>query len=47
MNMKLKLPIWVDKYRGLYILVFNLPLSILAFFNPFKDFGFFEQLNDR
>ncbi len=47
MNMKFKLPIWVDQNMGLYIPVFNLPPSILAFFSPFKDFKVFEQLSDR
>ncbi len=47
MNVKLKLPVWIDQDRGLNILVFNLLPSILAFFNPLKNFKLFEQLSDR
>jgi hypothetical protein len=44
MNMKLKLPIWIDQNKGLYILVFNLFPSILAFLNPFKNLDFLKSL---
>jgi hypothetical protein len=47
MNVKLKLPIWTDQNRGLYILVLNIFPSILAFFNPLKNFRLFDQLNDK
>ncbi len=44
MNMKLKLPIWIDQNKGLYILVFNLLPSILAFLSPFKNLDFLKSL---
>ncbi len=47
MNMKLKLPIWIDRNKDLYILVFNLLPNNLAFFSPLKDFRLFEHLSDR
>jgi hypothetical protein len=47
MNVKFKLSVWTDQNKGLYILVLNLLLNILAFFNPLNDFKCFEQLSDR
>jgi hypothetical protein len=44
MNMKLKLQVWTDQDRGLNILVFNILLNILAFFNPFKDSNLLSSL---
>ncbi len=42
-----KLLIWIDKNRGLYILVLNIFPSILVFFYPLKNFIISEQLGDR
>jgi hypothetical protein len=47
MNVKLKLLVWINQNRGLYVLVLNLLPSILTFFNPLKDFKKFEQLSDK
>jgi hypothetical protein len=47
MNVKLKLLVRTNQNRGLYVLVFNLLPSILAFISLLKDFILFEQLSDK
>jgi hypothetical protein len=42
-NMKLKLPVWINQNRGLYMLVLNLLPSNVTLCDSFKNFKLLEQ----
>ncbi len=46
MNMKFKLLVWTNQYRGLYISVFDFLLRNLTFCGPLKNFWFLKQFGN-